>query len=235
MLVQRILEKRGHAVVVARTGGKVLAHLRDERFDCVIMDIQMPEMDGWEATVAIRERERAEGGHLPIIVVTAHALARDRERSFEIGADAYLSKPIDAEVLLRTLGHVTSLQGTDAECSLAALDADTLLARVEGDVALLQEMVEAFLNKDCPALLRDIEAAITRGDCAALEYAAYRLGDSLSSLTAGSARETALTLEAMARDNQLAGARHAHVALTRAIDQLKPRLSGLLTRAATGD
>jgi len=95
-LVVRLLEKWGHTVVVAHDGREALAALDEQRFDVVLMDIQMPEMDGFEATAAIRAQEETTGPHVPIIAMTAHAMQGDRERCLEAGMDGYVTKPIRA-------------------------------------------------------------------------------------------------------------------------------------------
>ena len=99
----RLLQKRGHTVVAVEDGRQALRALDGERFDVVLMDVQMPEMDGFEATAAVRARERVQGGHLPIVALTAHAMKGDRERCLEAGMDAYVAKPVNAEELFATL------------------------------------------------------------------------------------------------------------------------------------
>jgi CheY-like chemotaxis protein len=99
-VAQRILEHAGHSVVVAGNGREALAALDKQIFDVVLMDVQMPEMDGLEATAAIRQREKGSGAHIPIIAMTAHAMTGDRERCLAAGMDDYLSKPIHSRVLL---------------------------------------------------------------------------------------------------------------------------------------
>ena len=103
-LAVRLLEKRGHTVTVANNGREALAALVEKAvFDLVLMDVQMPEMDGFEATAEIRRRERASGAHIPIIAMTAHAMQGDRERCLEAGMDAYISKPINAQHLFEVI------------------------------------------------------------------------------------------------------------------------------------
>ncbi|MGA2436302.1 MAG: response regulator, partial [Bryobacteraceae bacterium] len=93
-LAVRLLERKGHTVVVANNGREAVQALDRERFDIVFMDVQMPEMDGFEATAAIRQKETATGAHMPIVAMTAHAMKGDEERCLAAGMDAYISKPI---------------------------------------------------------------------------------------------------------------------------------------------
>jgi signal transduction histidine kinase/CheY-like chemotaxis protein len=96
-----MLEKAGHRVVVAENGSEVLRIIEREAFDLILMDVQMPERDGFETTAILREREKATGGHIPIVAMTAHAIAGDRERCLAAGMDGYISKPIDGSKLLQ--------------------------------------------------------------------------------------------------------------------------------------
>jgi CheY-like chemotaxis protein len=95
----RILQKRGHFVTVAASGRAVLEFLQNQSFDMILMDVQMPEMDGLEATRAIRDSEKTSGKHIPIIALTAHAMSGDRERCLTAGMDGYSSKPIRPDEL----------------------------------------------------------------------------------------------------------------------------------------
>jgi CheY-like chemotaxis protein len=104
-LAVRLLEKQGHAVTVAHNGQEAVAAWEAGAFDVVLMDVQMPEMDGFEATVAIRSRERGTGRHTPIIALTAHAMRGDQERCLAAGMDGYLSKPIHSSELRGALAR----------------------------------------------------------------------------------------------------------------------------------
>jgi CheY-like chemotaxis protein len=103
VLASRLLEKYGHTVVVASNGRKALEALENQKFDFVVMDVSMPEMDGFEAAAAIRAREGGTGSHIPIIAMTAHAMKGDRERCLAAGMDAYVSKPIQASELFQAI------------------------------------------------------------------------------------------------------------------------------------
>jgi two-component system sensor histidine kinase/response regulator len=111
LLAVRMLEKRGHSVVAANDGRAALAALETGHFDALLMDIQMPEMDGFEATAEIRNAERETGRHLPIIALTANAMKGDRERCLNAGMDGYLVKPIRAAQLDEALGELSPLAG----------------------------------------------------------------------------------------------------------------------------
>jgi len=105
-LIARLLEKRGHIVVLAQNGREALEALAQRTFDIVLMDGQMPEMDGFEATKLIRQREKASGTHLPIIALTAHAMRGDKERCLACGMNGYVSKPIKLEELFSVIEKV---------------------------------------------------------------------------------------------------------------------------------
>lgn len=121
-LAIRLLEKQGHIVVPATNGLKALEIIETDRFDLVLMDIQMPVMDGVEATAAIREKEKTTGDHVPIIAMTAHAMAGDRERFLESSMDGYISKPINAQELLMTIDCVLPFSTPVVACESSKLD-----------------------------------------------------------------------------------------------------------------
>jgi len=110
-LVTFLLEQERHRVTMVSNGADAVVKSADGPFDLILMDVQMPEMDGFEATAAIRRRERATGSHIPIVAMTAHAMAGDRERCLAEGMDAYLSKPLRPDDLLATIdGLLTAPQ-----------------------------------------------------------------------------------------------------------------------------
>jgi CheY-like chemotaxis protein len=110
MVAVRLLEKRGHSIAAAPNGAEALDALSRETFDLILMDIQMPVMNGYDATRALRERERQSGGHIPVIALTAHAMNGDRELCVEAGMDDYLSKPIQTHEMDEVLARWSSRQ-----------------------------------------------------------------------------------------------------------------------------
>ena len=109
----RLLEKRGHTVVVAGNGLEAVALLDQQAFNLVLMDVQMPELDGFEATAAIRAKEKATGQHIPILAMTAHAMKGDKERCLDAGMDGYVTKPIKPAALFAAIAAARkSVTGT---------------------------------------------------------------------------------------------------------------------------
>jgi PAS domain S-box-containing protein len=203
-LVLGLLDRDGHTVVVANNGKEALNALETQAFDLVIMDIQMPEMDGFEATAAIRSRERRQEGHVPILAMTAHAMKGDRERCLASGMDGYLAKPIRArqlrEAIVRMLGTSATAPAPDARCAenTASLDWSDALRTVGGDSKLLASLIHAFLEES-PRLTAAIHQALAAGDAAALHTAAHTLKGSLQYLGAHQAAQAAYHLETLAR------------------------------------
>jgi PAS domain S-box-containing protein len=167
----RMIEAMGHRVTVVSDGRQAVETWEAGSFDVILMDVQMPEMDGFEAVAAIRRIETSAGGHVPIVALTAHAMKGDRERCLDSGFDDYLSKPIRSAKVREMLekwsesGPVESpLTPFDPiEVSNRGFDRESALASVGGDEALLGEVVGLFLD-DCPRLLGEIEGAIDRAD-----------------------------------------------------------------------
>lgn len=107
-LVVRLLQKQGHTPVVANNGREAVEAWTQQTFDAILMDMMMPEMDGLEATMMIREQEKATGQHIPIIAITANAMLGDREKCLAAGMDEYISKPVDVTKLYEALHHLTA-------------------------------------------------------------------------------------------------------------------------------
>jgi hypothetical protein len=227
-LAHEILSRRGHRVTVAENGREALARLSEAIFDIVLMDVQMPEMNGLDATRAIRAGERSTARHLPIVAMTAHAMAGDRERCLAAGMDEYLTKPIRGEALI---SHVERFaMATDPSSSHRAAPAfnlDEALQRVDGDRDLLAEIAGIFLS-DAPAMVADLLAAVNAGDAAAVSRTAHRLKGSILTFGAPGAAGAALTLEASGRAGDLSTA-HADVErLSAEVDRLREGLESLV-------
>jgi CheY-like chemotaxis protein len=200
-----LLTKRGHQVTVANNGRETVAALERGVFDVVLMDVQMPEMSGIEATAAIRQRELTAGGHLRIVAMTAHAMAGDRDRCFAAGMDAYLSKPIDPVMLYATLEHSAdgaSPVATRPAAAAAPIDREQLMARLGGDEDLLIEVAQLFIE-DCPSRLGAIKSAIDARDAGAVRTTAHALKGAAANLSAARLLAATQTLERLGIEGRM--------------------------------
>ena len=222
-LAVRLLEKRGHKVTVASTGRAALQELERGRFDAVLMDIQMPDMDGLEATAAIREREKGAGGRIPILAMTAHAMKGDRERCLAAGMDGYVSKPMQPQELFREVERVVPSAGRHPPSPSVNLGG--WMTSAHGDRAILKELIAIFLN-DYPGQLAALEASLVEKDTAALRRACHTLSGAISNFGFAPATEAADRLEAMGRDDDL---ERADVAVETLRARLAELREGLLT------
>jgi PAS domain S-box-containing protein len=237
-LVTRLLQKNGHTVMAAATGKEAVELLDREGSNCdlVLMDVEMPDMDGFHATAIIREKEKSSGRHMPIVALTAYAMKGDRERCLAAGMDSYLSKPIRYQDLLETVQRLVSgmpdipapapFEKPPAE----VLDEAMLMSRVDNDLQLLQDLVDLYLG-DYPRLLDEMRAALGRKDPRALQRGAHSLKGCTSNLAAKLASEAAFKLEGLAHAGDWAEAGNALESLERELARLKPAL--LAMRAET--
>ena len=234
-LAIRLLERAGHSVVLATNGKEVLQALEQVRFpdfDAVLMDIQMPEMGGMEATAAIREQEKFSGKHLPIIAMTANAMSGDRERYLGGGMDGYVSKPIQprglfAEIDKCIAGSERSTTVTEKSSQLnEQVDRISLLERVEGDHELLAEMIHLF-QEDVPQLLGAMRSALQSGDMALLERSAHSMKGAAGNLSAPLTAEAASQLEESAKKKDTESLKARLAALEDAVGRLLPALAEL--------
>ena len=232
-LAVRLLEKRGHSVVIASNGREAVEALHHQRFDVVLMDVQMPEMDGFEATQIIRARERDTGGHVPIVAMTAHAMKGDRERCLEVGMDGYISKPLRPSELFEAVESLGGQSNGDAttvalstDPSVSAFDHGAALDNVGGDIEVLREIIGMFFE-ECPGWLNQIRDGVARGDAAAVRHGAHTLKGAISTFGSTAARDLAQQLETMGQHQDLTGADEISLQLERAIHDLRPALEAV--------
>jgi signal transduction histidine kinase/DNA-binding response OmpR family regulator/HPt (histidine-containing phosphotransfer) domain-containing protein len=231
-LAIRLLEKRGHSVTLAPDGRAALAALERKRFDVVLMDVQMPEMDGFEATAAIRAREDGLGRHTPVIAMTAHAMKGDRERCLAAGMDGYVSKPLQANELFTTVEQLAT-PASACESAVAALpasasfDYDTALRRAGGDDDLLRELIDLYLQQ-CPELMTAIRDAITAGDATELARAAHTLKGSVGNFGPSLVFDKALALEEAGKAGSLVVCAETFSQLRQAVEYLNAKFARFL-------
>ena len=238
-LVSAILKKRGHSVQVVGNGREAVTAFASGSFDLVVMDGQMPEMDGFAATAAIRGMEEGTGGHVPILAMTAHAMAGDRERCLEAGMDFYISKPIQPGEFFEVLNNLAS-PGLRAQKEAgpetldipdeAVFDETLALSHVEGDTELFGRVIELFLE-DGPAMLSEVREAVARLDSAALARSAHALRGAVAHLEARHAVEAARNLELIGLSGRMDQAEGPLGDLERGINRLQVALESVRNRA----
>jgi len=219
-LVVRMLEKLGHRVALAEHGAAALRMLDEQPFDLVLMDVQMPELDGLEATRRIRQREVSTGQHVPIIALTAHAMTGDRERCLAAGMDGYLAKPVQLAELGAALDSLATGPGP-------LLDRGALLERTGGEPALLKEAVELFLL-DSTRILGELQDALQLGDARRVARLAHTLRGDASPFGAVAACRRAQDLEQQGQAGELTQAAATCAHLAHDVQQLQAGLRALL-------
>jgi signal transduction histidine kinase/CheY-like chemotaxis protein/HPt (histidine-containing phosphotransfer) domain-containing protein len=203
-LAVRLLQKRGLEVEVAKNGLEAVAMWRAASYDIILMDVMMPEMSGIEATRVIRDAEVTRGGRIPILALTANAMKGDREACLAAGMDGYVSKPVDAKLLIQEIRRFvpesisSSVVGSRnrepaaVEAATECLDREAVLARIDGDVELLAEMVGLFEERSV-----EILAALERGLEGEIDETMVRAAHTLKGTVANLG---ALSLFEVARD-----------------------------------
>jgi two-component system, sensor histidine kinase and response regulator len=210
-LAVRLLEKRGHKVMVAGNGREALAALDQRPYDLVFMDVQMPELGGIEATIILREKEKLTGSHQFIVAMTALVMKNDRERCLAAGMDGYLAKPIRPQELDEALDacmanrRIAPKEVSRTEVSDHSVNTDELLERLDGDRVFLAELTELF-RVDYPRQIHLIREAIQQNDALGVKQASHALKGALSNLAASQAREVAANLERLGASGNLAPA-----------------------------
>ena len=244
-----ILNNHGHHVTVAQNGREAIDMLSRQVFDLVLMDVQMPEMDGLEATETVRAREKQTGNHIPIIGMTAHVMKGDRDRCFEAGMDDYVPKPVQARKLLTAIGTAAAGPAAETEANRPA-EADSAKSdpcaqppdrskppaetigpvdwqharqALMGNEKLLRNVTSTFLD-EIPGMMDDIRGTIETNDHTGLRRAAHTLKGSLGYFGAQAAFELAYRLENMALEGDSSGATETLAALQREMDQVRPEL-----------
>jgi len=181
-LAVRLLGKFGHEVTVANNGLEAIEKWKQGGFDAILMDVDMPEMNGYDATMAIREQERASGAHIPIIAMTAHAMEGSRDRCLEAGMDGYLSKPIDTEALWIELEQVGmaiihekgGASAASATVSGEIMDFDKAYSQMDNNRELFDEIVHMFLE-DYPQHITRIHEELATGNHEQVRYHCHTL------------------------------------------------------------
>jgi two-component system, sensor histidine kinase and response regulator len=239
LLARKLLEKHGNSVTVVENGRQAIEAIARERPDLVLMDVQMPVMDGLEAIRIVRVSEQSSGLRLPIIALTAHAMKGDRERCLDAGADEYLTKPIRAAEMFAAIDRINNLAShtrssapVDHTADISALSLPAVLDLTEalnriGDKETLEELARLFTS-ECPRLMREIRQSLAGTDAPALERLAHSLQGSSSSLGAPGIARAAEELQKLARSGHWIAAQAVYANLETQVDRLYSEISILL-------
>ena len=217
-VAMRLLEGWGHAVTVAESGPAALAALADHPFDLVLMDVQMPYMDGLLTTKEIRRREQVSGLHTPIIALTAHGTTADRERCLVAGMDDFISKPLDAQALCQTIERVVP----------SSPETPPRVVEVSPADPALEDRLAQLFAQHAPRLLAAVRDALDRVDATGVAVAAHTLKGAVGNLPAPKAFTAAERLEMVAREGNLGDARTAFAVAEQEIADLLTTLRAAL-------
>ncbi len=230
--ILRLLEKNGFHTILVENGQQAVERFNTDAVDVILMDVQMPEMDGFEATREIRKLETQKGGHIPIIAMTAYATEGDRERCLAAGMDDYVSKPISAGKLFKTIEalmpHEESVQPAD-EKKGCALDKDVLIKSFKDDHSLFKELVEIFVN-DYPQMLTSLRESMKTTDAKTFSRTAHSLKGMLRNFQAEVAADTAFDLEKKGKQGELDGSDQIIDRLTGQLDEVAQKLKALVKK-----
>jgi CheY-like chemotaxis protein len=228
-LLEQLLVRRGHRVRLAKNGREALARALEGALDLLLLDVHMPELDGFQVVEAVREHERAAGGHLPVIALTARARREDRERCLAAGMDDFLAKPIQAADLWAAIDRVGAAHRRADPPGAGLLDPDVLLAACGGDAAILEKIGQAFRAR-LPDHLRAVQDALHERDTLRLREAAHKLCGMVAAFSTV-AGGVASDLEDHAAQDQLEEARPLAGQLETMAQELLRAVDGLTLEA----
>jgi two-component system, sensor histidine kinase and response regulator len=232
-IAQRLLEKRGHSVTVVTNGAEAVNAVARRHYDIVLMDVQMPVMDGLLATKAIREAEQGSDRHVPIVAMTAHAMKGDRERCLAAGMDGYIAKPFRPDELFRAVEDPLGIESPSPPAAIGSLvatrpayDLDTALVSVAGSRSMLADMAKIFVDQSATQLA-EIVAAHHRGDLASVASAAHSLRGAAAVFGADPLCDAAWNLEQSAQQGDQATCEAIAQDLEQEVARLNTALSSL--------
>ncbi len=250
LIARKTLEKMGCTAQIAGNGLEATHMAEQSYFDLILMDFDMPEMNGIEATQVIREKERETNKHLPIIAMTAYAMKQDRDKCLEAGMDGYLTKPINPDGLYNALKGIATLHKPDQAPVTAsqpaasdepaapmepAVDLEAALRTVGGDKDILKEVLQVFLEEDSPRLLKSITEAIERQDGKAIKAEAHGMKGAAAAMGGKTIAAAAARLEAAGLSDDMAAARSIFDEMCHELERFKDFYSRTDLGAEGGD
>jgi CheY-like chemotaxis protein len=235
-LLSALLDQQGHTVTVVGNGRLAVERVAQQPFDVILMDVQMPEMSGLEATAAIRKQEDGTGRHLPIVALTARAMGGDREQCLAAGMDAYVSKPLKASELFAAMegalaGTPPATPAASPEAPTHSINVSALLAGFGGRADLVVEVIDVFLA-DAPLMLTRLRQAAQAGNVTELGAAAHGLKGSAGLFSQGEVYEHARALEIRARSGDGSDAIAAYEAIEASVSRLLTELRSVREKLA---
>jgi two-component system, sensor histidine kinase and response regulator len=226
-LAIRVLQKWDHQVTIARNGKEAYdLLLGDPGFAAILMDVEMPILDGLEATAKIRAHEKTTGTHIPIIAMTAHAMVGDKARCLAAGMDGYVSKPLRPEELYALLEDIAARLAPREARLEETLDRKELLALLDGDLSLLTELIDIFWENS-PDLIAQLRSALEDRDLHTLTYAAHALKGAVGNFAAKRALALIAELETTGETSDFSQAARTLDALEAELASLRQALSSL--------
>jgi len=236
VLAVELIRSQGWRVTTAENGWQVLDALKEDSFHVILMDIQMPEMDGFEAVTLIRKMEKQSGEHIPVIALTAHAMTIDRQKCLDVGMDGYVSKPIDMKILKREIEQVLGIDLAMKTVSLTPkkrgmdfIDYDAFLYdSCNGKVELARKLLRHLLQVSGPQWLEEAEAAVKAGDETRLRKVCHSLKGTAATVCANAFAEAGAELGKLAREGRMS---ETHGGL----EQLKKEFNRIVEWARSSD
>ena len=243
LLTKLMLEEFGHHVTIAENGKEALSHYENYQFDIILMDVQMPEMSGFEATAVIREREKEKKSHIPIIAVTAHAMQGDKDRCLKAGMDNYITKPIDPDKLFEIIEKITGYRYDIKETIITetvteeaeveySLDTKNIMARVQNNPQLLEKVVNMFI-KSVEEKIPLLNEAVKNSDNDAIEKLAHSIKGSSAYYSTQLVYNVAAELEKIGKNGNLSNAESVYELLKKELSILVPMLKELVREKTT--
>ena len=215
-LARVVMEKQGHRVTIAGNGAEAVEAFCANRFDMIFMDIQMPVMDGFQATRAIRELEQERGGRIPIVAMTAYAASGDRQKCLDAGMDSYISKPVMPDAIVAAINRYTAASPPEPvqaaadrepapEPDLPVFDRDELLGRLGGKAEMIPRFCTMFIGSVTTGV-EGVRKALDAGDAEELHRQAHTIKGAAANIGAARIRACATRLDEMAKSREISGA-----------------------------
>ncbi len=201
-LIVEFLSKHKHFVKTALNGDEAVKSAKSDQFDLILMDVEMPVMNGFDATTAIREHQESNGGYVPIMAITAHTTLAAQQKCYESGMDDVVIKPIDFEVLLSAIDNVMAKRNDGKTYKKPCVDLSIIVEGFSGNELLIKNLIRQFLD-DLPHQMNELKEAIVAKDRDKTRFLAHKIKSSMGNFGADKARQLAQKIENASRDDKM--------------------------------